>query len=41
MAGINTSYIYFFDIDSLSVIKQIEYINRRENEFVLLNKNFY
>ena len=40
MAGINTSYIYFFDIDSLSVIKQIEYINRRENEFVLLNKKF-
>ena len=40
MAGINTNYIYFFDIDSLSVIKQIEYINRRENKFVLLNKKF-
>ena len=40
MAGVNCSYIYFFDIDSLSVIKRIEYVNRRVKKLVLLNKKY-
>ena len=40
IAGLNCSYIYFFDIDSLSVIRRIQYINRWVNKLVLLNKKY-